>query len=283
MMTFTVGGDGYDGDFNLYRAGFNLGITSTSTLNMTIWDTTGTPPDGVPNNPLPLATAIETGVGIQQGYINFTFDNPIALVNGTQYAFSISATSGGGTVCRVTTPTYAHGKRFNYKSADTDNFNFVLYGNVTVLGNEIELQTPANGYSSKNNSVIFNCSATTIAGTDLTSIELWNNRSGSWVLNESKVVSGEYNSSWFSKNLAEGTMGWTCRGTDDDGDSAFASPNRTITIDTTEPTINASIKQPIIYNDGDDVEINYTITDINLDTVGIIIIVLMELLFVQVV
>ena len=71
----------------------------------------------------------------------------------------------------------------------------------------------------------------------------------------------------FLQTITDNTL-WTCQSCDSDGDCGLATENRTLSIDTTNPSIN------ITYPDGtenygsigDDETLNWTTSDINLDT-----------------
>jgi len=143
IMTFTIGGDGLDGDFTLDRTSWYLNVAGAGTLNYTIWTTTGVVPDAVPD--LPLGSVQVVVGGASEAWFNASWiGEGIELINGTQYGIGLDGNTGG-TVCRDVTGNYKHGKRFNYKSADTDEYNFRIYGNVSAVGSgEVELISPVN-------------------------------------------------------------------------------------------------------------------------------------------
>jgi len=61
---------------------------------------------------------------------------------------------------------------------------------------------------------------------------------------------------------------WTCQACDSDGDCGFALENRTVLIDTVEPTINITYPEEDmgVGNIGDNETFNWTATDDNIDT-----------------
>lgn len=105
----------------------------------------------------------------------------------------------------------------------------------------------------------FNCSGT--SNTGLYSLNLTINGS----VYESVTGNGTTNLSLQSvETLSDGYWEWYCVG--DDIDGALNSTTRSLTIDATNPALVAEITTPIIYNYGDNVTFNYTITDTNLDS-----------------
>src|SRR3989344_4218792 len=100
----------------------------------------------------------------------------------------------------------------------------------------VTLQKPVNAYNqTANSTVLFNCSATDNNG--LQNFSLYLNTSG-WHLNESKIKKGISNASNFTViNIKDGTYKWNCKVSDNSSNTAFASSNRTFTIDTTNPVV----------------------------------------------
>lgn len=100
------------------------------------------------------------------------------------------------------------------------------------------LNSPINYFNSTSNTITFNCSATTTSpnGEILTNISLWLNTTGTWILNETKDVSGIYNNSIFNKNIPDGAWQWTCKAFDNSSQYGWGA-NRTFYIDTITPAI----------------------------------------------
>ncbi len=71
----------------------------------------------------------------------------------------------------------------------------------------------------------------------------------------------------FNRTLTDTTL-WTCQACDSDGDCGFANENRTLSIDTTAPTISIESPTSILnYNsDGGNETLNVTFTDTNLES-----------------
>ena len=130
------------------------------------------------------------------------------------------------------------------------------------------LNKPEDYYNSSTNSIEFNCSAITVpvSGEVLTNITLWLNQTGTWVLNETKDVSGTSNISIFTKNIQEGiNHQWNCVAYDDSNVYDWGT-NRTLTIDATYPQLTATLEHSIVYVPSGNVTINYTATDTNLQS-----------------
>jgi hypothetical protein len=96
--------------------------------------------------------------------------------------------------------------------------------------------SPVN-YHNDSDEVAFSCSASDLDG--LGNITLYGNWSGEWHANETKSISGMYNSTTFTKNITEGKYLWGCLATDNVSISNFSSQNFTITIDRTPPVISS--------------------------------------------
>ena len=209
-MSFTIGGDGTDGDFTLGNVSMYLKPGGAGVFNFTIWDTTGTPPLGTINNR--LGSALLTVAGAGERYYNVSFaDQNIEMTNGSQYVVSVFAsTDTGGNVCAEAPNNYVHGRRFNGLSADVEDLSFKIYGQ--------------QGQRSV--------------------------------------------TSTFNKNISS-TFDWTCRAFDSDGDSEWASSNYTIGVDASAPQI--TINLPTGLSDfgyvGKTENLNWSITDANLDTI----------------
>ena len=118
------------------------------------------------------------------------------------------------------------------------------------------LNSPTDYYNTTSFSITFNCSTITnsVGGEILTNISLWLNQTGTWILNETKDVSGTYNTSIFTKNIIYGTTKWTCRAFDNRSVSDWGT-NRTIksasfieNSQTYNPTSTSSKSETFIIN-----------------------------------
>ncbi len=102
---------------------------------------------------------------------------------------------------------------------------------------QVTLSSPTQGFTTRNSSVDFSCNATDTIG--LVQLTLYGNWTGSWLANGSKSIGGKKNDSTFSREIPEGTSQWNCQATDSAGNSAFASANFTVTLDTKSPELRA--------------------------------------------
>jgi hypothetical protein len=138
----------------------------------------------------------------------------------------------------------------------------ITYGSKSM---SVTLNSPINYFNSSSSTITFNGSST-VEGATLTNMSLWNNKSG-WSLKETQTKTGTTNTSIFNYNFVDdGTYLWNVQACDSDGECIFASANRTVSVDTTAPTV--------IINNGNGTfnygslttnhTINYTITDTNL-------------------
>jgi len=133
---------------------------------------------------------------------------------------------------------------------------------------QVTLNSPANNSVSPTNNVQFNCSADTTDGATLTNMSLWHNGTGTWNRNQTQTKTGTTNESIFTSSFNDGNYLWTCEACDSDDDCGFASENRTITIDTTNPLLNAtspSGDQGIFFS-GKSLVLNWTVSDTNLES-----------------
>ncbi len=134
----------------------------------------------------------------------------------------------------------------------------------------VQLNKPDDDFLSSSSNIIFNCSASVSPPETVKNISLWDNRTGTYVLNETEDftgIGGANNVSIFNKNISDGTFDWTCRGFDTDGNSAWGI-NRTITIDAGDPIVNIIFPTGIVnYGKQDfNISLNWTVSDANLDT-----------------
>jgi len=105
---------------------------------------------------------------------------------------------------------------------------------VNVDNPIVTLVSPVDSYSTTNSAVTFNCSVTD--NSNLANMTLYGNWSG-WHANGTNSLSGKNNETSFSTTLGEGTYTWNCLAIDASSNEAFATANRTITIDQTAPTL----------------------------------------------
>lgn len=94
-----------------------------------------------------------------------------------------------------------------------------------------QLDSPIDNYVSRTGDITFQCSATD--DINLSSISLYHNISGTFSINQTDSVSGISNSTTFTINdIPDGTVFvWNCEANDTGANTAFASLNRTVTVE----------------------------------------------------
>ncbi len=109
------------------------------------------------------------------------------------------------------------------------NPNFV--NNTTKTASDtipptVTLHSPDNGSTTTFETVVFNCSA--VDNYNLSTIGLYGDFNGTWVLVETKTFAGLSNWSSFTVNLSDGKYNWNCKASDSSSNYAFAISNYTI-------------------------------------------------------
>jgi len=133
-------------------------------------------------------------------------------------------------------------------------------------GLAVQLNEPIDYYNSTTSTVTFNCSSS-----DESAIQ-----NMSLYINGSRVLNGTSGAATFGleyiPTLAEGKYNWTCSATDDSSAVLFAT-NRTVTIDSTAPTVNivvpsGDVSDDYVRSNNKNISINFTAIDavIGLDT-----------------
>jgi len=132
------------------------------------------------------------------------------------------------------------------------------------------LNSPANNYVSSNAEVKFNCSYDTRSALTITNMSLWTNETGSWELgNVTTGLSGTTNTEVWNRTFSDtDTILWTCRACESDNSCSFPVVNRTLSIDTSPPSINVETPSGTLDYGivGNNETLNVTFTDINLDS-----------------
>jgi len=152
----------------------------------------------------------------------------------------------------------------------------IAYGTIDPY---VSLDSPANGQQfNMSSDVDFDCSVG--SPNNLSNITFYWNYSGQWTSNGTDNVSGQSNSSSFSKlNLSNGTYVWNCHVWGSAGHSAWASANSTLSVaaaivaptDIDAPVIIHTIT-PVNVVNGSDVTINVGVNDdVGVDSVWAII------------
>ncbi|MDO8656838.1 MAG: S8 family serine peptidase, partial [Nanoarchaeota archaeon] len=165
----------------------------------------------------------------------FSFDN----ASGT--GFNITAVNQSGYwVASYNVSTLANGSHsitiFTNDTVGNTNNSQSINFTVDLTPLTITLLTPVTGNQNSSTSMTFNCSVRDYV--ELTNLTLYGNWSG-WHANETKTITGNSSSATFSKTLSDGMYLWNCLGYDSLGNSAFASSNFTLTIDTIAPIISS--------------------------------------------
>jgi hypothetical protein len=132
------------------------------------------------------------------------------------------------------------------------------------------LNSPANEYVSPTTSVEFNATSYANNGETLVNMTLYHNASGTWTAIETQSITGTENTTNWTDTFSDGDdFIWGVQGCDTL--ECFFSGNRSLSIDTTNPIIDIITPANgtlfgLLREIGDTQDINYTITDTNLDT-----------------
>lgn len=102
----------------------------------------------------------------------------------------------------------------------------ILQKNVTNI--TVQLNTPSNGHLTTLTTIIFTCTAA--SPQPMVNITLYGNWSGGWHENETKPLTGTYNSTTFTKTLPLGTYKWNCLAFDSIPEFDWEDVNFTFTI-----------------------------------------------------
>jgi hypothetical protein len=105
---------------------------------------------------------------------------------------------------------------------------------------------PVNYYNDTNNTVRFNCSATDNYALKNMTLHITDSQNTSFAAYQTNAVTGTANSTSWTIILAQGNYTWNCLGYDNEGNSAFATANRTVKINYTAfvPSIGFSLTLP---------------------------------------
>lgn len=198
------------------------------------------------------------------------FSSAYAMTNGVTYYLAVDNAGSGYTdryassgITTALTDFTVIDTLNNVGLDDGGTSNMYSVQKVYVGSSAITLNSPADTYSSNNPIVDFNCSAN-VVGATLSNISLYTNKTGSWTIANTTTSNGAIMTSSFT----DGSWLWSCGACDSDGDCGFASTNRTLTIDSTAPTINIlSPNGTLNYGYvGQNISLNYSISDANLDS-----------------
>lgn len=142
------------------------------------------------------------------------------------------------------------------------------FDNLSIYEYHTKLIYPTDNFISDNSSINFNCSAIT-NGTQLSNMSLWTNLTGTWAINQTKVMKGTSNSTIFNiSNKDVAGVLWNCRACDAGNNCGFGKDNQTFGINTANPIISINAGSGVQSYGSLSINhtINYTISDSNLQT-----------------
>jgi hypothetical protein len=205
-------------------------------------------------------------------YVNWTWSaNYPSITSGTTYwvVFNLTTASQTGyyrfgetlttpEVYYITTDWASWG---GFDGADVGKLNIKLFEGASST---ITLNSPINYYNSSSRNVLFN-SSFNIVGATGKNMSIWTNKTG-WSRKETQVITGTTNTSIFTYDfVTDGNYLWGIQACDSDNDCGW-SENRTVSIDTTAPTISLLYPTGTIPYGylGQNISLNYSISDTNL-------------------
>ena len=141
----------------------------------------------------------------------------------------------------------------------------ILAGSITNGALSVTLNSPANNTYYNISNATFSCSA--LSNPDLQNITLYHNIGGSFQANiTNDSISGFVDSASFPlTSIPDGTYLWNCLAVSA-SDDTFATTNRTVTIDTTNPSLNVSLSTTQVEYVTETITIDWNASDTNLDT-----------------
>ena len=108
-------------------------------------------------------------------------------------------------------------------------YSLIVDNDVNEFVPIVTLESPENGYSTRNSYVDFNCSVSSTV--ELKNVTLYTNAYGVWEANETKNITGTSNSSlWTLTGISEGNYIWNCLAYDTLNRSSWALQNKTFKI-----------------------------------------------------
>ncbi|HLG25100.1 MAG TPA: DUF2341 domain-containing protein [Candidatus Nanoarchaeia archaeon] len=179
-----------------------------------------------------------------------------------QVAWQVNATGANNLTSEFFVDFNLTSNRAYVSDGQTPHVNITIT-DATVVPPVVTLVSPANATITRNTTILFNCSATD--NSQLKNITFYSNFNGVFGVNGSSLVGGKSNQTNFTRTLTDGVYQWNCVAYDTDGNSDQGNSNRTITIDTTAPTINLTRPLNNSAFTGAIVDFNFTVTD-NIDT-----------------
>ncbi len=212
--------------------------------------------------------------------VNITFN--ASYINNSNSAFitvadcNISFDDGTWALMTEMSNRYEHNKSFTTSGNHTynvtcSNLDFDTLNatdNVTVLADtgvpSVTLTSPVNNNFTNLNNITFACYAN---NTNLENISLFHNISQAYGINQTNNVSGADADTEFNvTEIPEGEYLWNCLAYDVSDNSAFATNNFTVTVDTITPNVSIGINDTTPEFSISSVFIDWNASDKNLHT-----------------
>jgi hypothetical protein len=269
-QTFTIGTVGDNSAYDIFKIGLQAQKAGTpGTCYISIVGTTSTVPNFTVYSYGTYSGTDHTATAHPGDWVNITMIQNYTVVPSRMYGIWMNCTGDVGNFVAYETKiadVYAGGIFYRTTAGaslpwndirNTSEFAFEVYG--VLAGGSVTLDSPATGTTIYEHNQNFNCTATQ-SGVNIWKIEFWENKTGSWLLNETEYFINDSVSetSSFNKNITQGTFGWTCRAYDDDEDSAWADSNRTFTVDIPSPNITITTPANNTNTTNNNLNINYT-------------------------
>jgi len=221
----------------------------------------------------------ESGNGVtfytQTGNVAFTTDYYIdsKIFPSTN---KLNSSKDGGLETEYDISSLVDGDEWYYSiettESDTNLELYIEYINITDMNNllPITLNSPVDNYYSSLNEIEFNVTGTIVGITTIANATLYGNQSGSFIIINSTIgLTGTTEEVIWDNTFIEGEFDWYVNYCDSDGVCSYSTENRTISIDTTFPSI--TINQPTAienigyYNKNE--TLNWSISDTNLGNI----------------
>ncbi len=136
--------------------------------------------------------------------------------------------------------------------------------NITITDDtnvppSVILSIPLNSTHTNNPNIIFECNATDNSG--LTLMNLYADFNGTYMFNDSRILSGVEDTAEFNRSLPEGYYLWNCEAEDEDSNTDWGIINRSVIVDLTVPTISLINPQNNSVYFRTSVDFNFTVYD----------------------
>ncbi|MFH1802529.1 MAG: LamG-like jellyroll fold domain-containing protein [archaeon] len=138
---------------------------------------------------------------------------------------------------------------------------YIFTVDTTDLAPTVILVSPSDNYIDSDGTVTFNCSAADYE--NLENITLYGDWGSGWHANETKSLSGTFDSATFTKTLVDGLYEWNCLAYDNSSQGGWGDDNYTLNVSIMEniPQINSITATPSIQGFGEIVIIKANVTD----------------------